>query len=113
MKTDPRLARNNPPALSSGRMGELHSRPFANPPAGCQLPNRASPGESGESSVYVSMVGHLDNARLELRQVLERHQGSCELDALTSLVLEAFRAITAARRVAVAIDNGPKPRRLA
>lgn len=31
-------------------MGECYARPFAHPPKGYELPSRASPGESGESS---------------------------------------------------------------
>ena len=45
----PKPAQNNPPALSSGRMGECYARPFAHPPAGSVETSRASPGESGES----------------------------------------------------------------
>jgi hypothetical protein len=44
------LAQNNPPALSSGRMGECYARPFAHPPAGSVNESRANPGESGESA---------------------------------------------------------------
>ena len=38
------------PPLVSGRMGECYARPFAHPPKGNELPNRAGPGESGEST---------------------------------------------------------------
>jgi hypothetical protein len=51
------------------------------------------------------VIRHLDNARLELRYALEQHKGSCELDALTRLILEAVRAITAAQRQAIAIET--------
>ena len=50
------------------------------------------------------MIRHLDNARLELRHALEQHKGSCKLDALTRLILEAVRVITSARREAAAIE---------
>ncbi len=51
------------------------------------------------------MMRHLDNARLELRRALEEHEGSGELDKLTRLILEAVRAITAARREALRVDR--------
>ncbi len=51
------------------------------------------------------MMHHLDNARMELRHALEEHEGSRELDALTRLVLEAVRAINAARREVAAIES--------
>jgi hypothetical protein len=51
------------------------------------------------------MMRHLDTARLELRLALEDHQGASELDAATRLILEAVRAITAARREALRDDG--------
>lgn len=89
---------NNPPALSSGRMGELHSRPFAHPPTGPKWTDRANLGESGELTASTPLERHLDRARLELRRVLQEHPGSNELDRATWYVLEAVRAITSARR---------------
>ena len=59
------------------------------------------------------MIHHLDNARLELRHALEQHKGSCELDALTRLILEAVRAISSARREAIAIHDGPNSQEVA
>ena len=52
------------------------------------------------------MRRHLDNARLELRRALEEHEGSGELDRLTRLILEAVRAITAARREVLSCAGG-------
>ncbi len=57
------------------------------------------------------MIRHLDNARLELRYALEQHEVSCELDALSRLILTAVGAITAARRQAIAIETKSFQRR--
>ena len=57
------------------------------------------------------MITFLGRARLELRRALEEHPGANELDQVTRCILEAVRAITAARREAMALHPGGDDRR--
>jgi hypothetical protein len=56
------------------------------------------------------MMRHLDNARLELRRTLEEHEGADHLDLLARRILEAVRAIEAARREVMAGRDGARRR---
>ena len=59
------------------------------------------------------MIRHLIVARLKLRSALEEYEGSNQLDWFTQRILEAVKAIYAARLEATASGSWTAPRRRA